>query len=318
MNNRFRKIKACIIMSVFIFSAIAIFAPTSSAGLLKLDASLQLSIKYPDNTTVFPNSGSISYDVIIEYHIMGVGANTVYFSPGQTCKIKLETRNVPEWANAVVGNPQIEVPISVEPQRVTTNIRISVDETAPGQQTKIIELFATAEKVYGIGGEVAEVTSGISQIEFTPAYTPILAPVVKGGNYMQIGPMDTANFEIELQNLANAKTEVVFAVSGLSEGWTASFPNTVTLDSTEDSGDKTTIVTISIQPLKGFGYHYEKQTIHFELTARYYSEAEGTRTRDWPVDLTVESRGFSTVGIEIPLIIILLIYMPYLIFSLAF
>ena len=121
------------------------------------------------------------------------------------CKIKFETRNVPEWANAVLDNPQLVVPIDVNPQRVSTNLRISVDETAPGQKTKTIEIVATAEKVNGIGGEVKETTSGITQIEFIPAYSPALAARVVGESYQQIGPMDTANFDVELPNLANAK-----------------------------------------------------------------------------------------------------------------
>ncbi len=114
-------------------------------------------------------------------------------------------------------------------------------------------------------------------------------------------------FDIEIENLANGKTEVVFEIKDLPDGWVVSKPNYITLDSTSYEGNTKAIVTIAVTPPKGFGYHDDEENIQFKVTARYYATTGKTIEQDFPLDLNVESRGFSVIGIEVPIIIILLI-----------
>ena len=306
MTNRFRKIKACIILSIFVFSAIAVFAPTSSAALFNsLEGQLRLNVKAITNRTVTPNSQPIEFELTVYYDIAGVGADVVYFPPNTKCQVDVIVSGIPDWATVEVNPSSVQINIDTfEPMKTT--LLVYADERAPAQSPEDIEISLKAHEVRGLGAAVGESTYGPQRVSFVPAYLPILSYNVIGGTYQQIGPMDTAEFEIELENLANGKTEVQFTIEGLPDGWTASVPNLKTLGSSAFGDEAKSIVTLSVQPPKGFGYHFEKETLQLNLKAKYYGKT-GAQEEDYPLDVTVESRGISTVGIEIPIIIILLI-----------
>jgi len=311
MTKRFRKIKACIIMSVFIVSVFAVFAPSSSAALFNLNGQLQMNVKAITNRTVTPNSAPIEFELTIMYTVAGVGAGVVYFPPNTEVPIDITVDNIPEWATVEVNPASVKVNLdTLKPMKAT--LLIYADERAPAQAPVDVSINLRSQSIRGLGGQVSEATYGPQRVSFVPGYVPILSYNVKGGTYKQISPMETADFDIELENLANGKTEVEFKIKGLPDGWTASVPNIKTLGSNAFEENSKSTVTLSVQPPKTFGYHFEKQTVQLELTATYYGKT-GQQTDTYPLDVTVESRGFSTIGIEIPILIIVFIVLIILV-----
>jgi len=66
-----------------------------------------------------------------------------------------------------------------------------------------------ARTLRGLGCEISEVTF-YDEIPFTPGYSPVISFTTPNGNFKEIGPGNTANFDIHVENLGNAPTEVTF------------------------------------------------------------------------------------------------------------
>lgn len=304
MAKKFKTMKASLITGILLIGVIAAFVPSSSAAIFKLQGNITASIGGPDRI-VTPNGEQLRIPVTIGYAISGVGTDIVYFA-GQKVRIKVEVVEMPEWASISVPIPEILLDISTSFLYDTINIGIDVNENAPAMASDNIKILITADELKGLGGGVSKVTYGPIRIDFKPQFIPILSVNVKNSNYQEISPMANAEFDIELENLGNGKTEVVFEVLNLPSGWTISVPNIKTLGTKAFGDDPTGNVKLSIQPPRGFGYHDDKQTIQIKVIARYYSSGS-VNEREYPLDVTVQSRGFSIIGIEVPLILILLI-----------
>lgn len=304
MKKNFKAVKASLIMGILLISVIAAFMPLSSASIFKLQGNITASIGGPDRV-VTPNGEQLRIPITIGYSISGVGTDIVYFA-NQKVRIRVEVLEMPQWASISVPIPEILLDISTEFKYDNTTIGIDVNENAPAMATDNIKILITADAIKGLGGEVLEVKYGPIQIDFKPQYIPILSINVKDGNYQEISPMDNAFFQIDLENMGNGKTEVVFEVLNLPVGWTVSVPNIKTLGSKAFGDDPTGTVTLSVQPPRGFGYHDDKQTIQIKVIARYYSSGS-INEREYPLDVTIQSRGFSIIGIEVALIVIILI-----------
>ena len=125
---------------------------------------------------------------------------------------------------------------------------------------------------------------------------------------MEIGPMDTAEFQIDITNLGNANTEVLCQVLDAPDGWSANIITNVVLGSKilGSTGDTIQTIYFKIKPPYGFGYHNDRQQISVKLTPSYLWDPtlEG---KEYQIDFVVQSRGFSTPGFELPLMAVALI-----------
>jgi hypothetical protein len=106
--------------------------------------------------------------------------------------------------------------------------------------------------------------------------------------------MDTAIFPILIENLGNARTVVLLNVVSVPKDWNAIITSQVTL---EEGAGSTATAYLVIKPPKGFGYHYDEQTIKISMQpvkADDYSK-KGEITYE---SFLVQSRGFSTPGFD--------------------
>lgn len=138
----------------------------------------------------------------------------------------------PEWCTASIIPSKFTIPISlnnIAPVNFTLNV--GVKENASANFEGIITVKLT---IHGIGA----IETGIfyEDIAFKPGYLPFLKTDVSKDTFELIGPGDTANFDIEIENLGNAKTQVTCNVLGVPEGWTANIEPT-TLIGSRISGD---------------------------------------------------------------------------------
>ena len=304
MKKNFKAIKTSLIMGIILVSLIAVVMPTGQAALFKLQGNLVASVGTVSKQ-VTPYGNQLEIPIKIGYAISGVGADMVYFANNKA-KVHIEVIDSPEWASVTVQIPQLLLDISTEFKYSNTTIGIDVNENSPAIATDTIIIKITAEKIVGLGGEVSKVEYTLP-IDFKPQYAPLLGINVRNGNLQEISPMDNAFFSIDLENLANGKSEVIFEVVSLPDGWVLSKPNVLNIGSKALGDDNTGTATIAVQPPRGFGYHDDQETIQLKVVVRYAFATGETVEKEYPLDLTVYSRGISTVGIEVLAVIILLI-----------
>jgi len=122
---------------------------------------------------------------------------------------------------------------------------------------------------------------------------------------MRIGPMDTAVFPIEVTNLGNARTKVYFEVDSVPEGWIAVVTDDIIID--EGEGSKGTAY-LMVRPPKNFGYHDDDASIRVKMTPARAEDTSNIGNSEY-VTVIVESRGFSIIGLEaiLPIIIVVIL-----------
>ncbi len=310
MRKNFRRIKTSLIMGLLLFSMFSLITPQASAGIIvnlqsvvnlhSVDANLT-------NIPIMPRSTGFSTQVSFEYYVTyagGVfnllGESLLAIHRGRTVQIQVEPFGYPSWATVTVSNWPI-VKITDQSQYPIITLTVKLNEDAPAFGEGEIKLRVTVPQQGLVQG--IETVFGFS---FSAGYIPLVQAQFPDGESKIIGPMDTAVFKVELQNLGNARTRVNLNVDNVPSGWAAIITNDVIIE--EGEGSKA-YAYLTVKPPKSFGYHDDAASIIVTYTpemAENPTFVGETRV----VDVLVESRGFSIIGGEIiliPLIIIILI-----------
>ena len=79
------------------------------------------------------------------------------------------------------------------------------------------------------------------------------------GTVKKIGPLDIAKFDIEIENMGNAKTTVICNAINLPEGWVASVDQETIIETGIGGNNPKKTVSLAIQPPYGFGYHDDRE-----------------------------------------------------------
>jgi hypothetical protein len=310
MKNNFRKIKISIIMGILLVSISAAIVPTSSAGILanlSSYANISFDSKNFSDIPVVPRGELRPLPIVISYGTNYAGLFQIIpallfnLHKGRQVNIKLELVDQSPWCTATITQSTITTSVQENEVRLNGNLNIKVDLEAPAYGSGYVTVKITVPKIGMIDKFENEFT-----LEFLPAYLPLIKQQTVGSNTKRIGPMDTAVFPIEIENLGNARTKVKLEVVSVPDGWTAIVTDLVILDEVEGSSG---IAYLTIKPPKSFGYHDENAGIVVEMTPE---RAENSNDKGNPerISVLVESRGFSVIGIEafaIPLIIIIVI-----------
>jgi len=297
-----KTLQTCIIMGILLFSAFTVLMPSSSA--LKLQGNIKLEVGKISNERVSPNVGRLEIPLRIGYKISGLGAGIAYFA-NNDAKVQIDISNIPEWASVQVTPAKVAMAISETDYRyANATMVVTVNENAPALSSANIEVTLTADEIKGLGATVQKVTYGPERILFKPSYIPIIGYTIDN-TLKEIAPGETADFDITLENLGNGKTEVILEItSDLPDGWIASVPSVVMLDSKTFEGEPTKDITLTVQPPYNFGYHNDEQVVRVKLAARYFADDGSLSVKEYPLEVTVKSRGFSTPGFEIAFVFI--------------
>ena len=294
MTKHFRTIKASIIMGILLVSVFAAFTPTTSAGTL-IKMSSYVNIYWAANETqrpVIPRGEMRQLDLTITYAVTRAAilsqlAFLIY--QGRQVNIKVEITDTPPWCTANLKAGTVTTSIKPEESELFTTLTLRIDNDAPAFGAGYVKIKASVDKI----GMIDPYTQEYS-LEFTPAYLPMINAQLPEGNSMKIGPLDTATFPIEVTNMGNARTRIFFEIENIPEDWIAVVTDDITLDEAEGSSGT---AYLTIKPPKGFGYHYDEESIRVIMTPARAEDIQNRGESSY-VTVIVESRGFSTPGFE--------------------
>jgi hypothetical protein len=293
MTKKFRVVKASIITGLMLVSVLVAVLPTTSAGaIFSLQSVLNVTWGNETNQPVVPRGELRELELVITHTVTrgAFGRGLLAFYSGRNIVINVEIVETPTWCTANIAQGTLSV--TIVPDQITTvktKLSLQVADNAPAYGLGYIKVKATARKAGLIAGYEQDFT-----LSFIPDYKPLIKPSLPETNSKEIGPMDTASFPIEIQNLGNARTVVLLNVVSVPKDWNAIITSQVTL---EEGNGSTATAYLVVKPPKGFGYHYDEQTIKISMQpvkADDFSK-KGEVTYE---SFLVQSRGFSTPGFE--------------------
>ena len=305
MKKNFRTVKTGIIFGILLSSLLFVFVPTSSAGILRVPPLIIVTYP-PQEENVVPNSGVLDIVLKTTIEITGPWRSFVERSPllyGSPIQVRLNVESTPDWCDASIANPTVSIPLDqIEPRE--SRLTLTVTEQAPAFQQGTIKISATSVTLSGLLFNIIEQRYDYD-ISFEIGYWPVISYTHPKGTLMEIGPLDTADFPIEIENLGNGITYVQIEPVDLPGGdWSVNIASSVTLASAvgEGTGSEQTVHLV-IKPPYGFGFHNDRKDFKVRFTP-YYLGSEGLQGISETITFNVQSVGLSPgVGFEIPLIV---------------
>jgi len=293
MTKRFKTIKASILTGIVLISVIIAVSPTTSAGpLFNLQSVLNVSWGNDTGQPVVPRGELRQFDLTITHTVTrgALGSFLLTLYQNTQITIDLQITEIPSWCTATLSQGTVStVVIPNEITTRTTQLSLQVEDNAPAYGLGYVKIKATARQIAIIKGFEQEFT-----LNFIPDYKPLIKPSLPETNSKEIGPMDTAVFPVQVENLGNARTVVLLNVVSVPKDWNAIITSQLTL---EEGAGSTATAYLVVKPPKGFGYHYDEETIRISMQpvkADDYSK-KGEITYE---SFLVQSRGFSTPGYE--------------------
>jgi len=308
-----KHLKIYSIVFVVFFSLIASLFPSASAvkvgqGQLKMEFDSAAA-----QQIVEPLGSPIYIPIKVSYLVSGVFAPFVaklFSSRGIPVMIELSIEDAPKWCTAVITPGVISTDVSTSYRSTNATLVISVNENAPAFMQSKVRIKMHARPLQGFLFEVGEVEFS-DEVPFTPGYSPVISFTTPQGNFKEISPGSTAKFNINIENLGNAKTEVTFKILSHPKGWSPNIISAVVLGA-KNLGEETTMtVPFVVQPPYNFGYHNERQSFQVSLTPAYYRDPTLVG-REYVLTFVVQNRGFSLPGFEITFVFLAIIIAMYI------
>ena len=308
MKKNFKSIKTGFVFGIVLFTLFAALAPTTSAGIIKINPIVTVKYDSPENF-VMPNSDRIVIDLNTTLELSGIGATTVETSSllkDVPIQIELKVIKTEPWCTASIDNSLFNLKPS-EGKSYPSQLTVTVTENVPAFTQGVIRISATTTKQPGLLFTIGE-SSKEFDVSFQAGYYPIISYDTPKGTLLEIGPMDTADFEIGIENIGNGPSHVSAELLDNPEnGWSFNIASSVTLSSAVSGLEGTKkIIHLKVKPPIGFGFHEDRQIIRVKFTPSYLGRPDLVGQEEI-INFTVQSRGFSPgIGFEIPLIVIIL------------
>jgi len=311
MRITIKKVTSSIIFLILLCSVYSVLIPSASAGFPLLSKVYEcnniVELEYDDNATqnpFLPVDRILNIPVDVKYKITGMYAEVVaeMYQERYNNFIYLYIDETPEWCSASFLPSILVVPLTASFESHAANIVVQVNENAQAYAIGTIRVRVEIDKLGAVGN-----TTIYQDIPFRPGYLPNLG-VTTQKNLKLIGPQDTAKFDIELENLGNADTNVECKIVDKPAGWIITIDSD-TIIGTGDNPTKT--VYLNVKPPYEFGYHDEREVITVSITPSYFND-ESLTGEEFFVSFIVQSRGFSTPGFEAIIVFFSLFTMIFL------
>ncbi len=194
------------------------------------------------------------------------------------------------WCSASLEMNKFATPLDIEGSR-DIKLYLIIDEDAPSFTDGFIKIKVSLfdDKLAFIKGTENEFI-----LSFTPGFEPKIDTNLPNLNTIEVSPNNKAIFPIELENIGNARTTVLFEIKNIPENWMATITNEIVLD--EATGSKNTAY-LTVIPPNNFGYHMDEANIQVIMTP---VRAEDNTDIGSPLyaSFIIKNRGFSNNGIE--------------------
>ena len=295
MTKLVRSAKSTIIIAILLVSLFAVSASVKAGPFIRLNSNIDVSWGEKDfEKPVIPRDEVRRLNLTVKYKVdwggdIARGALDAYVNSGKSALINLEVTDHSPWCSVNLESILVPVPLSTELKTSSVFLNLQLNEDAPAYGEGYVKIRASVGVMGLIGGFDKEFT-----LDFIAEYLPRISVSMPEGNTKEVSPTESAVFPIEVSNMGNARTTVFFKIDNIPEGWTVAVTDDVTLD---EVGGSKEIAYLTVSPPKGFGYHYDEQSIIVTMTP---ARAEDLTNQGEPsyITVVVGSRGFSTPGFE--------------------
>jgi hypothetical protein len=293
MTKKFQAAKVSILTGLVLISTIVALVPTTSAGpLFNLQSVINVTWGNETQQPIVPRGQLRQLDLIITHTVTrgALGKLLLQLYQNTQIIIDLQITDSSSWCTATLSQSTLSTVVMPDTiNTVKTKLSLQVADDAPAFELGYVKIKATVQKIAVIKGFEQEFT-----LSFQPDYKPLIKPTLPETNTKQIGPLDTATFPINIENLGNARTVVNLKIVDVPKGWVAIVTSQITLE--EGSGSIGTAYLV-IKPPKGFGYHDDQQTITISMQPAQADRPSNVGVITYE-QVLVQSRGFSTPGFE--------------------
>ncbi|UCH72212.1 MAG: hypothetical protein JSW62_01315 [Thermoplasmatales archaeon] len=300
MSKEIKTIMMILIISMMFVSFFTVSCPTSSAGFL-MDAytcRAEIEVDYDEaaaNAPILPIDMVKKIPVTINYRVNGLYDEVVtldYQDEDSVIDFVLEVEDTPQWCDAsIIPSVHILNPLT-EWQSMETILNVKVYETAHAFRQGQIKLKIKVASFGAIKGGIF-----LHNISFTPGYLPILKIDSPEMTYGFLNPGETKTFDLELENIGNAKTNVMMEVLKAPEDWTISTDSNIILGTKTKNEETKQTVSLTIRSSDSFGYHDDREVIQLKFIPSYF-ENESMEGSEYIVSFIIKNKGFSTPGFE--------------------
>lgn len=312
----FKTITISIVMLIALVSIFAVFTQTaSSQGIImkilnKIGEAyyceLEVKIEFDEEAANDPFLPvEMKQQIPLTISMMAVGELAEWVIPyfGRfTVEVHLKIIDKPDWCTTIILPPLFNLEVKDYWVSNYANLSIKIDENSPAFSPGIIKIEVDVR-----GRNVFQGGKFVHDIPFRPGYLPLLKLNVPEKTSKLTSPGDDANFDIEIENLGNAKTEVACSVLNQPDGWSAFIESSTIVGTRTRIGDDTKkTLRLVVEPPIGFGYHNERKIIQVSITPSYYEDSS-LKGEEYILSFIVQSKGFSTPGFEAIFVIVVLI-----------
>ena len=302
-----KTIKLAFLLITFLLALIFASSSSSAAFGDLYNCNNIIVIDYDENLTnqpLLPIDMVLDIPLKIKYYVQGQYADYItktYLSMGYDSYIYLEIGKTPEWCEATISPPVLLMPATTTGEIENANLSIKISQEAQAFDAGEISIKFNVTKMGAIQKE--SITKNIS---FKTGYLAILKINATDGIVKSITPNEIADFNIEIENLGNGKTNVSVMLTDLPEGWTVTIPSNFIIDSKGLNENNKKTVQLNIKPPYNFGYHNEKETITVVIKPSYFKDIT-VSGGEYYLTFIVKSKGFSTPGFEFVFLLLSLI-----------
>ena len=234
-----------------------------------------IEVTYPHlEELATPNSGALDIPLATTFKLTGRYAKFIEqrsLLRNAIINIELKIVNTPDWCYANISNSNVQLPLDhTEPFKST--LTVTVTEKAPAFSQGVVKISATSKILRGIIFNIAEQTAEFD-ISFIIGYWSAVSFQPKG-NIAEIGPYDTADFQIDIENLGNGPTYVkIETMDYPKEEWDVNIASSVVLSSAVDGGEgNSKSVYLKIKPSIDSDWNNKRQTFKVKFSPSYLGQ----------------------------------------------
>jgi len=306
MVRGIRIVTSFTIMLLILGSLLAIIIPISSARQTIFDCQTIVQIEYDEdaaNSPFLPVDMTKEIPVTINYYIRGYFDEEVplAYEHLENNFIYLDIIEKPEWCTASLSPDFLLMFPSASGEIENVTLIVKVDENVHAFDIGTIKIEVRVQDMRVIKGGTFN-----GEISFNPGYLPLLDLNVPSDTVKMIGPLDTAKFDIDIENLGNAKTIVSSNVLDIPDGWIVTIESETVIGTITIGDSPNRRISLIVRPPYDFGYHNDREVIQVSLTPSYF-EDPALAGEEYLLTFIVQSKGFSTPGFEAVFVIIALI-----------